>query len=124
MARKGREVRVMSRKEVEMADEDSYDQKISEQVSWVLEFGYSEKLGRIEALRQLCRKPTWDGDLTSKTLRSELVQRGLAAQVACWFSYGYQTATPFGLSVFKEVVRICAEHGEIVDMTVPKVRYE
>lgn len=54
-----------------------------------------------ESLLQLVNGPVYDGDVISKSLRSELFELGLAIRVCCKGEQGYTGATYFAFSVLK-----------------------
>jgi len=54
-----------------------------------------------ESLKQLIDGPVWDGDVISKSYRSDLIDYGLAMRVCSKGEQGYTGATYFAYSVMK-----------------------
>jgi len=54
-----------------------------------------------ESLRQLIAGPVWDGDVISKSYRSELIDFGLAMRVCSKGEQGFTGATYLAYSVMK-----------------------
>ena len=54
-----------------------------------------------EQLQQLVNGPVWDGDVISKSARSELFELGLAVRVCVKGGQGFTGATYFAYSVMK-----------------------
>lgn len=54
-----------------------------------------------ESLKQLIEGPVWDGDVSSKQCRNELISLGLAMRVCCRGQQGHTGATYFAFSVMK-----------------------
>lgn len=59
-----------------------------------------------EQLRQLVNGPVWDGDVLSKSYRSELIELGLGVRVCKDGEQGFTGATYFGYSVNKVIEEI------------------
>lgn len=64
--------------------------------------------GHRDVLRQVLAKPTWDGDICSKSSRDDLIALGLAERCCFDFEDGYTTATYMAGSVWRIMNRATA----------------
>lgn len=64
--------------------------------------------GHKDVLKQILYKPTYDGDIASKSSRDDLLEWGLAIRCCFNFEQGYTTATYLASAIWNEVGRIYA----------------
>lgn len=84
---------------IEMAD-NGQDEKYFEIVK-AIALIFPKNL--IAQLGQLVRGPVWDGDVMSKSQRSELFDMGIAIRVCAKGEQGYTGAKYIGFSILKEI---------------------
>jgi len=60
----------------------------------------------IEQLQQLVKGPIYDGDIISKSNRSELFDMGLAIRVCCKGEQGFTGSPYIGYSIVKKLVEL------------------
>lgn len=88
-------------KTIRDADAETTDYDVYDGLMFALWSGFGS--AHREVLKQLLTKPTWDGDICSKSARDDLIDWGLATRCCFNFEQGFTTATYLAGSVWRVI---------------------